>query len=162
MPCSSPSPAEALRSIAILLDTAAEAEGWFQPARLVRVDALPHEPDEDGQLAFRTLPPGVHPLAALDGAVVEPGTVGLGVVAEGESFSTESGEPSGRVRVVELLLRDGTRATGLRKSGGPFDVEVRGLGSPCDGAIPLAMCRVLGVPVVGGRMAGAGAGPGGA
>lgn len=152
MSTSPPSAAEALRAIAVILESAAHGEGWAQPATLVRIDSLPREPSDHLEFALRKLEPGVHPLAVIDGLVAEPPCMGLGVVVEGESFDF-AGEPAGRVRVVDLLLRDGTRVSGLRKRDGPFEVEVAQPDAPVDGEIPRALCRALGIPIVGGRLA---------
>jgi hypothetical protein len=163
---SPPTPAVALRSIAHILDASAERRGWHRPAQLVRIDVLPRSPDEAVQFAVRELPPGVHPLAVLDGYVVEPASVGLGVVAEGRAFSLDDppaqvpARPPGRarpprrvrVRVVELATRDGTRVSGIRWRGGPFSVEEQSPDALVAGEITMAIYRALGVPVRDGRV----------
>jgi len=141
-----PATAVVLRSIAHILDAAAQREGWHRPARLVRIDGLPRGPEDDVRLAVRTLPPGVHPLAALHGYVVEPGVFGLGVVAEGRAYDGE-GRRRGRARAVELAARDGTRVSGMRLRGSAFSLEEQGPEAPVVGEISRALYRALGVAI---------------
>jgi hypothetical protein len=151
-----PSAADVLRSIAHILARSADAAGWHQPAQLVRIDALPSGPADAVQFALHPLAPGVHPLAALDGFVADAADAGLGVVAEGEAYAVDgpgrARGPTKRVRVIELLLRDGTRVSALQPRGGALVVEGPPQTESVAGEITLALCRALGVPVVGGRL----------
>jgi hypothetical protein len=150
MPTSPPSTADVLRSIATLLDDAAAHPDWDGQAVLVRVDCLPRGPDDPVELAAKPLPPGVHPLAVLDGYVAEPACTVLGVLAEGQAWHVDDG-PSGRARVVELVARDGTRVSAVRLGDGPLQVEdLTGSDAPV-GEVTQALCRALGVPLRGGR-----------
>lgn len=158
-----PSTADVLRSIAHLLDAAAQEDGWHRPAQLVRVEALPRAPGDSVEFGVKPLAPGVHPLAVLEGFVAPVLWAGLGVVAEGRAWSTGPGQhAAGRMRIIELLARDGARVTAVRARngagarGGELTVEVWPSTSRVEGAIPLALCRALGVPVVAGRVAATG------
>jgi hypothetical protein len=122
----------------------------------VRIDRLAQGPGDEVQFALRRLAPGVHPLSVLSGYVAEPGCAGLGVMAEGQAYALDGPEPDGagwaegRVRVVELVARDGTRVSTVRARHGPLLVDRAGPVGPDDGEITLALCRALGVPLVGG------------
>jgi hypothetical protein len=151
-----PSAADVLRSIAHIIDRSAEAAGWHQAARLVRIDSLPTGPADAIQFALQPLAPGVHPLAVLSGYLADAADAGLGVIAEGHAFPLDDPErargPTSRVRVIELVLRDGTRVTALRHRNGALHVEGPPQTEQVEGEITLALCRALGVPVVGGRL----------
>jgi hypothetical protein len=157
MPHLPPAVADVLRSIAHVLDAVAERAGWHRPAQLVRIDALPCSPDEQVQFAVQPLPPGVHPLTVLAGYIADPACVGLGVVAEGRAYDPEAaaGRGSlGTVRVVELVARDGTRVSALRRRHGELRVEAPPPTAPA-GELTQALARALGVTLVDGRPAAA-------
>ena len=157
-----PSVLDVLRAIIHLLDAALERGGWHRPAVLVHLRALPQSPTDSVDIGLKPLPAGVHPRVALDGLVAPPDWQVLGVVAEGQAYDTgpppgEDGPPvpAGRVRVIELLARDGTRLSAVRPQDGELVVIEPGGTEPVAGEITVALCRALGVPVVGGRLAGA-------
>ncbi|MDQ1444944.1 MAG: hypothetical protein QOI20_1408 [Acidimicrobiaceae bacterium] len=148
MPVTRPTTAEVLRAIIDLLDEAAAAENASAPAALVRIDRLPATADDEVQFSLQRLEPGQHPLAVLRGFVAPPTWAGIGVVAGGRCQSMDDPSRVGRARVIVVLARDGTMASGLRVDGDPMVVDVAPAGGTVIGDIPLALCRALGVPVV--------------
>jgi hypothetical protein len=157
-----PSVLDVLRAVIHLLDAACERGGWHRPALLVHLGALPQGLNDAIDIGLKPLPDGVHPLVALDGLVAPPQWQVLGVVAEGRAFAFgppgppgDEGPPvpTGRVRVIELLARDGTRLSAVRPQDGELVVIEADGTEPVAGEITLALCRALGVPVVGGRLA---------
>ncbi len=155
------SPADALETLARLIEETAHAEGWHRPPRLVRVA----ETGPDGrrlEIASRALDErDGHPVEALLGFDAPAHWRALGVVAEGAAHPL--GEPVGngaqagphrpddrrRVRVVHLVARDGDSATALRTQGGAPELgNASGAGATPCGRIDDVLRRTLGLPSV--------------
>ncbi|HZQ26828.1 MAG TPA: hypothetical protein VFA94_03925 [Acidimicrobiales bacterium] len=145
---------EALLELLTRLDSVREEFGWGAPAWLVEI-VLPAdggggigEADGTGP-ALCILPPGLHPLVALDGFVAPPEWGGIGVVCEGATRDLATGRRNegDRARVIHLVARDGTTVNGLRQRGQPLHVTV---GSGVEGDIPAALRRALGLPAASG------------
>lgn len=140
--------ADAVRSIINLLVQAAQREPSSSAAVLVRIDRLPTTPDDELRFSLRPLEPGMHPMAVLDGFVAPPAWAGIGLIAAGRLVSMdEPGDDRGRGRVVLALARDGTLGSALCRDDGSVHVTVGpSASSGVIGGLPLALCRVLGVP----------------
>lgn len=157
---SSPSVLDVLRSMIHLLDAAWARAGWNRPAHLVRVTALPAHESDNIDIGLRQLPEGLHPAAALEGFVAPLDWRVFGIVCEGRGFPLDRppprrARPSDRMRVIELVARDGTRVSALRPRGGALAVYEPPMTNEVAGRVPLLLCRAMGVPVVGGRLAAA-------
>jgi hypothetical protein len=154
---------DALLDLVARLDAVREELGWGESAWLVEV-ALPEDPPPDDQPtrepggatvdedaddgpALCILPPGMHPLVALDGLLAPPEWDGIGVVCEGATRDLGTGRrnPGDRARVIHLVARDGTTVNGLRQRGQALHMTV---GGGVEGDIPVALRRALGLPVV--------------
>jgi hypothetical protein len=144
MSWSDPTTEEVLLEAAALLDAAREEGGWRQPAWIVHVE-LPAATAGELGLAFKSLAPGLHPLAALSGWSAPPGWACIGVVAEGAVRALDGGlgTEGARARIVHLVARDGTAVSRLRVTTG--EVQVTAGPAAAEGAIPNALRRSLGL-----------------
>lgn len=139
---------DVVRDIVNLLDRAAEQTPiTAQQAVVVRIDRLPSTPEDEVQFSLKRLPPGVHPLAFLEGFVAPPTWAGIGVIAHGRARQLDDPEQVvGRARVISVLTRDGTLGSSLHLEGAEPHVTVERAGTSVVGEIPLALCRSLGIP----------------
>lgn len=142
------STADVVRDIVNLLDRAADQTPISaSQAVIVRLDRLPQTAADDVQFALKRLPPGVHPMAYLDGFVAPPTWAGIGIIAHGRARSVDDPAAGmGRARVVSVLTRDGMLGSLLHLDGGQPQVTVEPVGTGVVGELPLALCRALGVP----------------
>ncbi|HVF32494.1 MAG TPA: hypothetical protein VM933_05615 [Acidimicrobiales bacterium] len=133
-----------LDRLVTLLDATCRDEGWHQPHRLV---SLEDADQEGGNVGFRVLEAGEHPLDHLLGFVAPESWSAIGLVCYGwasppsEAGARPSEHPERRrVRVVSLLDRSGDeRATATLDDGTVVD-------EPGAGTVTDALHRCLGLP----------------
>ncbi len=149
--------ADRLDRLVTLLDAAWSEQGWFQPHRLVTLEADPADPDAV-LLGQRPLPEADHPLDHLLGFTAPPGWLAMGLVCFGwarpatvlddatgldDASAGRGAAPQRRrrrARVVTLVDRSGNnQATATLDDGSVSD-------EPAQGTVSDALHRCLGLP----------------
>lgn len=143
--------ADRLDRLVTLLDAAWSDQGWFQPHRLVTLEADPADPDTV-LLGQRPLPEADHPLDHLLGFTAPPGWLAMGLVCFGWAHSVTAlddgragrGAPRQRqrrrARVVTLVDRSGNNQATATLDDGTVGDE------PAQGTVSDALHRCLGLP----------------